>query len=459
MAVAEDKAARTTASRLCHTTTSHMTRAITLVAIAGLALTGQAGAQSPEAPPVAALTLDAAIRTALANHKQISVAVSQQDAARARLTQSRSAYFPQVTPSYTYKTSNSNHNTASLQSTQQGTAVSLQQTIFDSGRRELSVAQSRNSVRGADYGLKDTRAAVILNVTNSYYELLRSKDLVRVAESGVERARTTMEATKAFVEAGSSPRKDILQAQADYLNANVQATQARNNVRLAETSLRTAMGQMTPQPIVTPDEPVATPVLAPDAKSISDYVGEAMENRPDLRQSEVSADSMRKGVRLARIDAGPQVESALGGIYSAHPNPGLDRIVSVSVTYPLFDSGSARARVREAKAGLRGVEAQLELSRQAIAAGVESSYLTREESRTRISSAQSALDAAKANYDSATESQKEGVGTILDVITAENALITAETGAVQAIYDYYTSDAMLKHAIGGNDPYTPGGKP
>lgn len=413
-----------------------------------------------QAAPAAAgepLTLDAAIRVALANHRQITSAESQLDSARAQLIVSKSAYYPQLTPSYTYKTSNSEHNTASLQQTVQGTSIAVQQNIFDSGRREIGVAQSRDSVRGAILGLEDTRASVILNVATSYYDLLRSKELVRVAESGQDRARTTLEATKAFVAAGSSPRKDILQAQADYSNAEVQAITARNNVRLSETSLRTAMGIMEPQAIITPTEAVTTPSVTPDTKSIPEYVDQALSNRPDLKQSEVGLDSTRKSVRLAKIEAGPTLTSALTGAYSAHPNPGVDRIVSVSVSYPLFDAGAARARVREAKAGLTSAEAQLELARQAVAADVESSYLTREESRTRITAAQSALDAARSNYDAAAQSQKEGVGTILDTITAENSLITAETNAVQAIYDFYTADARLKHAVGANDPYASGG--
>jgi outer membrane protein len=371
---------------------------------------------------------------------------------------SKSSYYPQLTPSYTYKTSNSDHNTYSLQQTAQGSSIALQQTILDSGQRQLGVGQSRDSVRGAVLGVEDTRATVILNVTTGYYDLLRTKELVRVAESSLERARTTLEATKAFVAAGSSARKDILQAQADYSNADVQVISARNNVRLAETSLRTAMGVMQPQAIVTPSEPVPTPTVSPDTKTIPEYVDEAMSHRPDLKRSEASLDSTRKSVRLAKIEAGPSLTSSLTGAYTAHPNAGVDRIIAVSVTYPLFDAGAARARVREAKAGVTGAEAELELSRQAIAADVESAYLTREEARQQITAAQSALDAARENYNSATQSQKEGVGTILDVITAENSLVTAETNAVQAIYDFYTADARLKRAIGANDPYSVGGK-
>lgn len=429
------------------------THILTLL-LATVAVAGWAGQTAPASHPDTSrpLTLADAIRIALDNQMQIGIARSNADSARARLIVNKSAYYPSVVPAYTYQSSSSDHNTRSLQTTAQGTTVGIQQTIFDSGKREIGVAQGRDAVRAADYGIRDTRASVILNVTTNWYELLRDKDLVRVAEAELTRTQTTVEATQAFVAAGTSAKKDILQAQADYSNASVQAIQARNNVRLAETSLRVAMGITAPQPIATPEEPQAAPAADAETKTIAQFVQEAFANRPDLKQSEANLASVRSSVRLAAINAGPQLDSTVSGLYSAHPSPGIDRVVSVSVTYPLFDAGGSRARVSEARAAYREAQQQLELLRQTIAADVESAYLKREEARTRISATQTALDASRANYDSATQSQKEGVGTILDVIAAENALITAETNAVQAVYDFYTADATLQHAVGSNDP-------
>ena len=89
---------------------------------------------------------------------------------------------------------------------------------------------------------------------------------------------------------------------------------------------------------------------------------------------------------------------------------------------------------------------------------MEQSHLLREEARLRVGATQAALRAARLNYEAATTSLREGAGTIIDVITAQTLLITAETNAVQAVFDFYTNDARLKRAIGENDPYLAGGK-
>jgi outer membrane protein len=431
----------------------------TLIALltlsAALPAVGQTIPQTAQPEIPAPLTLDDALRIALQNQNLIGIARSQQTAAEARVTQARSAYFPRITPSYNYSNQrtafNTGEGTRTGTITQNNATVDLTQTLFDSGSRQQNVARSKDSLRSATYNVVDVRQDVILTVTTDWYELLRSKELVRVAESGASRAKTTLDATTAFAEAGSVARKDVLQAQADYDNAQVQVLQARNTLRLAGTALKNAMGVVTSAPIDTADTPPPAPPETPDQSDVTNYVQQAFSRRPDLKSAEATISASRHGASLARIEAGPQISSTLSAGYRIHPDPGTDRALLVGVSYPLFDAGAARAAVREAKAGVTQAEESLELERQNIAADVESAWLSREEARARLAVTRTALAAAQENYAAASESQREGAGTILDVITAQNLLVTSETNAVQAIYDYYDADARLQRAIGSND--------
>jgi outer membrane protein len=260
------------------------------------------------------------------------------------------------------------------------------------------------------------------------------------------------------VEAGAAPRKDILQAQADYDNAQVQLIQARNDVRLAAVNLKNAMGILTQTPIMTPDTPLEPPSSEPDTRTVADYLKMAFDARPDLKRELASINANRHSVKAANIHAGLMVQADITEGYRIDPDPGENRVFTTTFSYPLFDAGATRAQVREAKASLEQARQQLELTRQSIQLEVEQAYLLREEARVRIGAAQTALRAARENYTAATEALKEGAGTIIDVITAQTQLVTAETNAVQAIYDFYTADARLKRAIGDNDPYLAEGR-
>lgn len=430
----------------------------TLILAAALAAVPAAAraAEPTQNPLPAPLTLQDAVRIALANQNLIGIAESRKAMAEAGVKQARSAFYPQISPNYRYSNQhtafNAGEGTRTGTITQSTTSIDLTQNLFDTGKREQNVALAKDMARAAGYSVEDVRQDVILTVTTDWYELLRSKELVRVAESGVDRAKTTLDATRAFVEAGTAARKDVLQAQADYDNAQVQVLQARNSVRLSETALKNAMGIVTSQQVVTPDTPPQTPAETPDARTVPDYVRVAYAARPDLKSAEAGISASRHNAKIAKIEAGPQISTSVTAGYRAHPNPGFDHSLGVGVSYPLFDAGAARAGVRAANAGVTQAEQQLDLARQNIAADVESAYLTREEARARLSVTQAALAAARENYAAASESRQEGAGTILDVITAQNQLITAETNAVQAVYDFYNADARLARATGQNDP-------
>jgi outer membrane protein TolC len=157
-------------------------------------------------------------------------------------------------------------------------------------------------------------------------------------------------------------------------------------------------------------------------------------------------------LRIAEIESGFQVQADFSEGYRVYPDTGENRQFITSFSYPLFDAGARRAAVRGSRALLEQSQRQFEVSRQAIQLEVEQNYLIREEARIRTQAAEVARRAAQQKYQAAVASRAEGTGNIIDVITAQTQLVTAETSAVQAIYDFHTADARLKRAIAENDP-------
>jgi outer membrane protein len=441
---------------------------VALAAVVSASVRGDSGLHAPpeakpgQTPAARALTLDEAIRLALQAQPQVAIAQSQLETTKSRLVESAASYYPQLSPLYQYTNQRSSYHIGGQLSTQTNerseTSIGLRQLIFDSGKRELTVDAARKSVRASEYSLLNTRQTVILNVTTAYYELLRRRDLLKVQEATVERARTTLEATKAFAEEGTVRRIDILQAEADYGNARVQLGIARNDVRLAEVSLRNAIGIEPTQSITAASGEPEWPSAEADTRTVADYVADALRNRPDLMRDTAYLEADRASARIARINAGLQVQADFTAGYRFDPDRGDNRVFMTTFTYPLFDGGSVRARVRSADEAVRQTERQLELSRQDIHLAVEQAYLSREEARQRMAAARAAAEAAKANYEAASEGYKEGAQTVVDVITARTQLVTAETNLVQTLYDFHTADARLRRAIGVNDPYWAGGK-
>ncbi|MDX1934962.1 MAG: TolC family protein [Capsulimonadales bacterium] len=450
---------------------------------------------TPGALP-ASLTLDQAISFALRLQPTVANAVANREAAAERRLATQSRYYPTVTPVYQFVDQYSfgrvnqfvggsvgvitvsQGRTSTTKQAQIGASVNL----FDSGERELSARQARQSLRAAEYNETNARQTVIGNVADAYFSVLRTEALVRVSQAQVTRAQNTLDVVTAQAEAGVTARKDIFQAQADFLNAQVNLLQAQNNAAIAQATLKQSIGVVGGEPLrlaevilpdvntpisavpAPPQSPAAnqtTPARPPgegvrageDAQLIDQLSATAYRTRPDIAANRQNVEVQRTSASLARVETGVQVAASATAAdqFDAdrfNSSIGNNRQFNLSLSYPLFDGGFVRSNFRASQATARAAEAQLLNLRQQVTVEVEQAYRTLAQNRASLPASAAAVQAARINYEAAILSRKEGVGSIVDVITAQTALVQAETNYVQAIYNFYAADARLARAVG-----------
>jgi outer membrane protein len=425
--------------------------------------------------------LESAIGLALRLQPTVSQAQANREATEQRLVAQQSDYYPRVQPTYTYINRYTSGQVTQFiggvpvvvssgrTSENKQLDASASYTIFDSFNREFSNKQARQSLRGAKFNEENTRQSVIADVANNYFNSLRTAALVTVSESQVARAENTLAVIQAQVEAGVSARREVFQAQADLLNAQVSLLQARNNAAVAQAQLKQSIGlvggeQLTIADVAAPTEatPVTalnatTPTTTSDIETVNSLSDIAFQSRPDIARSQKDLEVNQTGVDLARINNGLQANLSVSDGYQFTPTGNnrfpnsQNRQVNLNISYPLFDGGLTRAQVRQAQANVRNTEASLIQLRQSVAVEVEQAWRTLTQARAAIPAAQSAQTAAQINYDAAVESRREGVGSIVEVIQAQTQLVQAQTQLVQTTYDFYSADARLARAVGFAD--------
>ncbi len=474
------------------------------------ALPGRSQVAPP--PPLALpapLTLPQAIALALRQQPQQYLARTQVTQAQGQRLQAQSQYYPTFTPSYQYQnntqsfygistgqtstvtipgTGTTGTGTTGTGTTGTGTtgtttgattqvispvnevsivrggglSVSLSQTLFDTGQREAANTEARRAVDAAVASNQNTRQTIILNVTQDYYQLLLNEDLVKVALAQVARFQQTVDVTQAQIDAGTTAAKDIYQAKSDLANAQVTLINNRSSVETASATLKNALGVnlngiVQIAPLTAGDQLPPVPVSA-RTLSLNTAVATAFAARPDVVQQQAIVQSNLAALRLAQSQAGLTVKGTYILSYQATNDVGTrgaDSQFLVTSSYPLFDAGLARGAVRIAEAGRDSALNQLELTRQQVRLDVEQAYSTREANLEAAGLAQAAVTAAQVNYDAVIASRKEGIGTVLDITTAQATLTQAQSQYVTAVYNFYIADAQLQRAIGRNDAGLP----
>ncbi|CUU37441.1 MAG: TolC family protein [Armatimonadetes bacterium] len=400
------------------------------------------------------LTLEGAIQQALQNNGQARALFEERVVSRARLESARASLFPSFDIATSSTRTRLEQGGTTTELTQRQTALNVEWLLLDNGVRNLRIRQASRSNEGVFYSTQDNLRTLILQTARAYFEVLRRQELLQVADETVRRAETILQAVRAQAEVGTAPAKDVLQAEADLANARVQQIQARNALRLAETDLKRLLGWSAEKPLPALQK-VENPATAPVSETLQALWEQARRQRPDLRATELSAQSARLALEIARMNSLVQLRLSVSGFREFDPDTRTQGQIQILASYPLFDGGLLRANLREAEASYRGALFRLTQAERDAYAEVESAYLSVQETRERLSAAQLALAAAQRNYEAARDAFQEGAGTLIEVLTAQLALTTAQTNFVQAVYDSALADLQLRYATGARLPAEP----
>ena len=406
------------------------------------------------------LTLQEAVDIALAQNPSLRIGQAGVEAAQQRVRQQVANYLP--SGGYTYVYSRQQRPVSSAvggvnvgegqqrRSSVQlfnfhSTNVSLSQLLFDFGRTLDFIRSSQASVESSVADLETIRQTIIFNTKQSYYSVLSTQRLLQVAEETIQQSQRHLEEAQARFEVGLAPRFDVTQAQVQLSNAMLTRVIARNNAALARETLRTAMGITGPFAYTLADTLEREVVVFDDEAVLT----QAYANRPELRSLQAQETAAAKNVSALQKQYLPSVSGNAQYNWTGREYPLQEGWVwGVTLTVPLFDDILTAAQVGEARANLRGLEAQQEDLRLQVALEVRQSLLTLREAEESIRVSEQTLVQAQENLDLAEGRYSAGVGNIIELTDAQVLLTSARANNIQALYIYKTVIAELEKAVG-----------
>jgi outer membrane protein TolC len=416
-----------------------------------LPVAGQTPAPQPQHLEV---TLPEAIRRALLVQPGMVQAIGVERSASAGQRSALGAYLPNVSVNASTSKGNTGRtdNTTGLfippiRSYTGGISANLE--LFDGFRRLANLRGASATAAAADAGLVNQRFQVTLGTKQAFYNALATEDLVRVAQSQVRRAQQQLQISVDKLRAGSATRSDSLRSTVDYGNARIALLQAQANLATAQANLGRQIGV---------DQPVrAVPDSAlPDLPDTAALRASPLERAPQVRQAEAQASAARAGVWTARAQYWPSLTVAYSDNRQGTQSPRIPLFGNLpdsyswrfGVTWPLFN-GFVREQNQVAASVTRdNAEAVAADTRRQINAQLTQQIAA-------MTTAYAKIDIARANVAAATEDlrvQNEryrvGAATILDLLTSQTALTTAEGNLVQSRFDYLIARSQVEALVG-----------
>lgn len=406
------------------------------------------------------LTLDECVRIAWGEQPQVAIAEKSWRLAEERVKSIRANLFPQISAGYQFRRYLSTRigfqiGVGQIQVQEpvefKETSLTVSQLLFDSFQTPLQIRQAKAQANASSHAYERTRADIALQVAQQYLEVLRARALVKLQERVLERAKRLLEAAEAGYKAGTAAKLDVLRAQVQVRNAEVDLIAAQNQERIAMLNLRNLMG-VSDDFVFDIAEPVEERYEPP---SLTECLAQALRQRPEVREAEWQRQSAEVAKQLARINALPVVN--ISGSYNRYPSTtritDKEWAINLIVSYPIFDGGRVRAELEQAKLQVEQSELNLKRTLDNIRLQVQQAYSNWQNAVERLSAAQEAVKEASETARLTEEAYKAGAASLLDVINAQVALAQAETQEIQARYDLYRAIYALRHSLGEINRY------
>jgi HAE1 family hydrophobic/amphiphilic exporter-1 len=216
---------------------------------------------------------------------------------------------------------------------------------IDNSRRQIEIARKNLSLSDAQF--RQRAIDTITNVQRAYWDLVFALRSLQVQREAVSVARTQLEHNKRLVNEGQLAPIDVVAAEAQISTYEQGVFSALEEVSRSENNLKNLIAENQQAEIwnasIVPTDPVELTV--PDV-SLPDALKTAMENRPELQQSNVLQEINKIDQRYFKDQTKPAID--LVGSYGI---TGLAGSVSSNVVNPFTQSSlQVRQRVDELSA-------------------------------------------------------------------------------------------------------------
>lgn len=365
----------------------------------------------------------------------------------------RAAYYPQIDANAQVERIKQSAvgNQFTFQITDYGPSLDLSYLLFSFGGRKADVEEARQALIAADWQHNAQVQDVVLRVTQAYYLYLGEKALLEAARADLESAEANQRAADDRHQAGVATIADVLQARTASSQARLAVQRLEGELAATRGALATAMGVSPDLPVEAGELPADVPIDALSA-SIRDLLGRALSERPDLAALRARAEAAGAKVDRIRADGLPTISLQAGASRIYYDLPGADPSNNYSgrlvVSYPLFTGFRNLHDLEQAKADAEAARARVEDLEQQVMLQVWTSYYTLETAARQVETSRDFLDSAGQSAEVASGRYDAGVGSVLDLLTAQSALAAARAQDVQSRAAWFLALTQLARDTG-----------
>ena len=412
-----------------------------------------------------AYSLDDLYRLAL--ERSESIKLSEENLVISKLNRDKafSALIPTISAfgGYTKFTEDKQSSTGSIMQPDYNDSwgIKLEKSLSVSGREFTAFKGAMDNIEKNRYELMAVKEEYLASVGEAFYSVLQARQTVQIADTNLERLRKYQDAAEKRLHIGEVTKTALLRAKGEVSGALSDQIKAKNRLSMGKVLLARIVGIESDFDLIDNDSDpdrqngMKSDPEAPEQSSLPRLQEIAETSRYELRSLKAELEMAKKQIDYTRGALWPT--ATVSSVYSRldqSPKSGSgynDEAVSASLylNFPLYDGGSRKVDIKEAEAQKRQIDLMYKDQEKIIKVEVENAFLDVNAQKSVIKYLEDQLLFATNNYYAIAKQFEFGLSDGMDMIDANNLLLTSQLKLSDARYNYRLSVLKLKRAIGG----------
>lgn len=410
------------------------------------------------------LSLNDAINTAFVNNKAIQIQEQEIKIAKTDIMGVKSAFLPKVNlgGSYTYNDAILTLPKPLSEEMEKDMGVftgyrhdnkiglSVNESIYSGGADFARLKQARLNLKIQEETLRARKLDIQFETKRLYYGILLAYETERITQNLYNQALAHYDDVKTKFNQGTSSRFDVLQSKVQVSKIMPELVRSKNSVDLIQADFKKLLGIRMNEPIVLKGDLACSFIEIKE----DEFLKDAYANKPEMALKLLGVDITKWSIEYAKAGWMPQVDAAVN--YNFRSDDWSDMFnnrhnlwnAGVSVSIPVFDGFSTKAKVDAAKAKYSQAILDKDDLNDQIAVEIRRACLDLKEAEAVINSQNDSIEEAREALRISEISYDNGVGTNLDVLDAQVSLSQIEKNLSEGTYDYLMAKAYLNRTMG-----------
>ena len=329
--------------------------------------------------------------------------------------------------------------------TETNKGVVVSQSIFEGGSSLSKIKVAKNEILSQRSNLKNVEQEVFLEAIKLYADLATEKSNLKVKEKNVEVLKRQLELTKEQFEIGEVTMTDVSISEARFTLAESELMESLNIINSIKAKYLSIFG-------VSPTNPEIIIPLEEKQFDEEDLIAGGKNNNPKIRSVGFTLASLKNEIsslkrkRLPSLKLEAEAKINQGYFRTDSEREVLSAFAKVDI--PIYQSGMASSKIREAKEKLFAQQELLKLETENLTASIVSSKSSYDYSFSRIIAYKKQIESNKIYLDGLKQEFQLGERTTLDVLDGEQELLESELDLIKAYKDYFISYYEVMFFIG-----------